>query len=315
MCTAIFDDMLFGRTLDLECSYGESVVITPRGYRFNYLYEKDIRDNAIIGIAHIENGVPLYYDAMNENGLCMAGLNFPKYAVYQPRAEGKTNIASFELIPYILRNSDSVAEAIKLLRDINITSDSFSYELQATPLHWMLADKSGAIVVEATADFLKIHKNDFGVMTNSPDFNYHRINASNYMGLNSKAPINTLYPNVDLENYSRGLGAFGLPGDFSSASRFIRAIYTKSHTCVDKSRINRYFHIMDSVSVPMGCIITDTGEAVYTIYTSCMDMSSCDFYYTTYENRAIKKVGLYDFDLDGNKIIEIKIIENELPSA
>ena len=305
MCTAIFDDELFGRTLDLECSYGENVVITPRGYKFNYLYEKDERDNAIIGIAHTENGVPLYYDGMNENGLCMAGLNFPKYAVYQPHCEGKINIASFEVIPYILRNCDNLNEAIELLKEINITNDSFSPKLKATPLHWMIADKNGAIVVEAVEGFLKIYKNDFGVMTNSPDFSYHRINASNYMMLDSKAHTNTLCPNIQLENYSRGLGAFGLPGDFSSASRFIRAIYAKSHTCVDKNRINRYFHIMDTVSVPKGCIVTDTGDKVYTVYTSCMDMSRCDFYYCTYEDRQVKRVGMYDFDISGERLLII----------
>lgn len=307
MCTAIFDNGLFGRTLDLECSYLENIVITPRMYEFNYLYERDKRDNAIIGVAHIENDVPLYYDAMNENGLCMAGLNFPKYAVYQPHIEKKINLASFELIPYILRNCDNTEEAIQLLKNINITSDSFSPELMTTPLHWMLADKNGAFVVEATENLLKIYKNDFGVMTNSPDFSYHKINASNYMMLNSKAPSNTLCPNINLECYSRGLGALGLPGDFSSASRFIKAIYVKSHTCMDENKIGRYFHIMDSVSVPKGCIITDTGEAVYTVYVSCMDMSRCDYYYTTYKNREIKNVGLFNYDLDTKSLITTKM--------
>ena len=305
MCTAIFDGGLFGRTLDLECSYGESVVITPREYRFNYLYENDKRSNAIVGVAHIENGVPLYYDAMNENGLCMAGLNFPEYAVYQPHCKGKINIASFELITYILRNCDCANEAIELLKDINITNDSFSPALKATPLHWMLADKASAYVIEAVEGFLKIYKNDFGVMTNSPDFNYHRANLSNYMMLDSEPPINRICSSTNLQIYSRGLGAFGLPGDFSSASRFIKGVYVKSHTCVDKNRINRYFRIMDSVSVPKGCIITETGEAVYTVYTSCMDMSSCDFYYTTYENRSIKKIGLYDYNLDCSELCKI----------
>lgn len=306
MCTAIFDNGFFGRTLDLECSYGESVVITPRGYRFKYLYENDTGDNAIIGVAHIENGVPLYYDAMNENGLCIAGLNFPKYAVYQPHIEGKINIASFELIPFILRNCDSVKDAIEILKDINITNDSFSENLPASPLHWMIADKNEAIVVEAMKDCLKIYKNPFGVMTNSPDFNFHKINLSNYMMLDSKAPTNTLC-STELTKYSRGLGAFGLPGDFSSASRFVKGVFVKNHTVTDNDNVGRFFHIMDSVSVPCGCIITDTGDAVYTVYTSCMDISKCDFYYTTYENRDVKKVGMYDFDLNENKIVKIEM--------
>ena len=306
MCTAIFDDGLFGRTLDLECSYGENVVITPRGYKFKYLYEKDNGENSIIGVAHIENGVPLYYDGMNEMGLCMAGLNFPKYAIYQPYRNTKINIASFELIPYILKGCDTVSDAISVLKEINITNDCFSPTLSATPLHWMIVDKNSAIVVESGANGLKIHKNSFGVMTNSPDFDYHRVNLANYMGISGETPENKICKS-ELEIYSRGLGGFGLPGDFSSASRFIRGVFLKNHTVKENDKIGRFFHIMDGVSVPKGCIITDTSEAVYTVYTSCMNTKECSYYYTTYEDRTIKKIDLFDYDLDNVDISSIKI--------
>lgn len=306
MCTAIFDDGLFGRTLDLERSYGENVVITPRGFKFNYLYEKDIRNNAIIGVAHIENGIPLYYDAMNENGLCAAGLNFPKYAIYNKRCQGKINVASFEVIPFILKNCDDVDDTIKLLKDMNITNDSFSSELSATPMHWLIGDKKGVVVVESGVNGIKIHKNPYGVMTNSPDYDYHKVNLSNYMGISGETPENKIC-NVDLQIYSRGLGGFGLPGDFSSASRFVRSVFLKNHTVKEDDKIGRFFHIMDNVSVPKGCIITDTGEAVYTVYTSCMDMVACEYNFTTYDNRNVKNVGLYDYDLDNDKLVTIKI--------
>lgn len=307
MCTAIFDDGLFGRTLDLECSYGENVVITPRGYRFNYLYEKDNGENSIIGVAHIENGVPLYYDGMNETGLCMAGLNFPKYAIYQPYRNTKINIASFELIPYILKSCDTVNDAISIFKDINITNDCFSPTLPATPLHWMIVDKNSAIVVESGVNGLKIHKNPYGVMTNSPDFSYHKANLCNYMGISGETPENKIC-NVDLEIYSRGLGGFGLPGDFSSASRFIRGVFLKNHTVKENDSIRRFFHIMDNLSVPKGCIMTDTSKAVYTVYTSCMDMKNCEYNFVTYENRFIRKVVLYDYELDSNNLIKLKMI-------
>ena len=272
MCTAIFDDSLFGRTLDLEFSYGENVVIAPNGYKFNYLYEKDAKSNGIIGVAHMQNGVPLYYDAMNEKGLCMAGLNFPKYAKYLPYCDKKINLASYEVIPYILRNCDCVKEAIKVFENVNITKDSFSSELVTTPLHFMVADKNECIVIEPRECGLNIHKNKFGVMTNSPDFEFHCVNLSNYMAIDSKTHLNTICKDTDMEVYSRGLGGYGLPGDFSSTSRFVRGVFLKNHTVRDNDKVGRFFHIMDSVSVPKGCIITDTGEAVYTVYTSCMDM-------------------------------------------
>lgn len=306
MCTAIFDDMLFGRTLDLECSYGESIVITPRKYKFKYLYEKDNGENGIIGVAHIQNGMPLYYDGMNEMGLCVAGLNFPKYAVYQSFKEGKINIASFEFIPYILKNCESVEDAITLLEKMNITVDNFSSSLMATPLHWMIVDKKDAIVVESGENGLKIHKNFYGVMTNSPNFEFHKANLSNFMGVSGETPENKIC-NTDIEIYSRGLGGVGLPGDFSSASRFIRGVFLKNHTVKDGDKIGRFFHIMDNLSVPKGCIITDTGESVYTIYTSCMDIKNCEYNFVTYENRCIKKVMLYDYLLDGNELLKFEV--------
>ena len=306
MCTAIYDDGFFGRTLDLECSYGESVVITPRGYKFKYLYENDCGENGIIGVAHIENGVPLYYDGMNEMGLCMAALNFPKYAIYQPYRNTKINIASFELIPYILKSCDTVNDAISILKDINITNDCFSPTLSASPLHWMIGDKNSAIVVESGVNGLKIHKNPYGVMTNSPDFDYHRVNLSNYMGIGGETPENRICK-CELEAYSRGLGGFGLPGDFSSASRFVRGVFLKNHTVKENDGVGRFFHIMDGVSVPKGCVITDTSKAVYTVYASCMDMKKCEYNFITYENRCIKTIGLYDYLLDGNELLKFEV--------
>ena len=306
MCTAIFDDMLFGRTLDLEYSYGESIVITPRGYKFKYLYENDNGENGIIGVAHIQNGMPLYYDGMNEMGLCVAGLNFPKYALYQSFKEGKINIASFEFIPYILKNCESVEDAITLLEKMNITADNFSSSLVATPLHWMIVDKKDAIVVESGENGLKIHKNFYGVMTNSPNFEFHKANLSNFMGISGETPENRIC-NTDIEIYSRGLGGVGLPGDFSSASRFIRGVFLKNHTVKDGDKIGRFFHIMDNLSVPKGCIITDAGESVYTVYTSCMDIKNCEYNFVTYENRCIKKVMLYDYLLDGNELLKFEV--------
>ena len=80
MCTAATyqtKDFYMGRTLDYECSYGEEIVITPRHYPIEFRYaEKNENHYAIIGTAHIAEGYPLYYDAVNEKGLGMAGLNF-----------------------------------------------------------------------------------------------------------------------------------------------------------------------------------------------------------------------------------------------
>ncbi|MBO7304784.1 MAG: choloylglycine hydrolase family protein [Clostridia bacterium] len=315
MCTAISDNggrHLFGRSLDLECSYGESVITLPRAFRFYFAHtEIKYPHYAMIGAGVIHGGVPLYYDGMNEYGLCAAALNFPARAVYQERREGKLNLASFELIPYVLMSCESLSEAREALSELNVTADAVSASLPPTPLHYMISDGTGAVVVEAMADGVHIHENPYGVLTNSPELPYQVLNLSGYMGLDSRAPENRISKEVDPENYSRGLGAYGLPGDYSSTSRFVRAVFLKNHTRPTASGcdVGRMFHIMDSLAVPDGAITLPDGRGVRTVYTSVADTADKIYYFTTYGCRRIRGVRLDK--LEGEFLSSVSIEEHE----
>ena len=65
----------------------------------------------MIGMAHIQNDYPLYYDAVNEKGLCIAGLNFVGNAVYPPVTRGVASVPQYALIPWLLGTCATVAEA------------------------------------------------------------------------------------------------------------------------------------------------------------------------------------------------------------
>ncbi len=123
MCTAATyhtKDFYFGRTLDYDFSYGEEVTITPRSYVFRFRHMCDLEKHyAMIGIAHVAEGYPLYYDAVNEKGLGMAGLNFVGNAYYSEWEQGKENVATYEFIPWILSQCATVKEARALLGRIN----------------------------------------------------------------------------------------------------------------------------------------------------------------------------------------------------
>ena len=97
MCTAATyksKDFYFGRTLDYEFSYGDEITVTPRNYPFNFRYMCVCNSHyAIIGMAHIAENYPLYYDAINEKGLGMAGLNFVGNAIYAEEDRNKNNVA------------------------------------------------------------------------------------------------------------------------------------------------------------------------------------------------------------------------------
>ena len=317
MCTAISDNThrhLFGRTLDLECSYGESVIITPRAFPLEFRYANTLNNHhAIIGVAHLCGRSPLYYDGINEKGLAVAALNFSTSAVYHAARQDKNNVASFELIPLILGSCESIEDATKLLENLNITPDSFSDTLPTSPLHWLIADKSRAVTVESVADGLKIYENPFGVMTNEPPFPYHTANIANYMSLSPAMPENLIYPKAKISPYSRGMGAMGLPGDFSSPSRFTRAVFAKAHTvCRDNAdEISRFFHVMDAVSQPLGCALAEDGRAISTVYTSCADTENCVYYFTTYDCRRIRAVTLTHTDMNSSELTVISMVAKE----
>ena len=231
MCTAITykaDDFYFGRTLDYEHSFGENIVITPRNFIFDF---RDIgimqKHYAIIGMAVVKNDYPLYFDAVNEKGLCVAGLNFVGNAFYDNPTPLKDNIAHFEFIPWILGQCSTIKEVYEKLENINISNIPFSQDLPTAKLHWIIADKSGSITVEAVKDGVKIYVNPVGVLTNNPTFPEQLFNLNNYMNLSTQPPKNKFHKALKLKPYSRGMGALGLPGDTSSASRFVRASFLK----------------------------------------------------------------------------------------
>lgn len=301
MCTAINETRgrhIFGRTLDLECSLGECVAITPRRLPLRFRHLREMREHyALIGTAHVEDGVPLYYDAANEAGLCAAALNFPRLAVYhRPSGEGRS-LASFEVIPAVLARSKSVEEAKRFLSTARITGEPHSERLSASPLHWIFADRSSAITVEQGEGGLKIHDNPYGVLSNSPDFASQVYNLERYLHIISGEDR--------AEMHSKGLGNFGIPGDASSGSRFVRAVFAKEVTTAETERIaaiSRHFHLLSYVSQTSGMTRASDGRAVRTVYTSAFDTEALEYCFTTYEDRRIRSVRL-DSSLADSEIL------------
>ena len=318
MCTAITyntKDHYFGRNLDLEFSYNETVTITPRNYPFKFRKVDDINKHyAIIGMAYVSDNYPLYYDAINEKGLGMAGLNFPNNADYKEEKEDKNNIAPFEFIPYILSQCSNVEEARKLLSKINITKINFSEQLEASPLHWIISDKEFSITVESVKDGLKIYDNPVGVLTNNPTFDMQMFNLNNYMNLSTEEPVNNFSKKLNLDIYSRGMGAIGLPGDLSSASRFVKATFTKMNSISGDSEsesISQFFQILGSVNQQRGCVHMGENKYEITIYSSCCNMDKGIYYYTTYENSQITKIDMFKENLDGKELINYNLIKGQ----
>lgn len=318
MCTAITfktKSHYFGRNLDLDISYNETVTVMPRNFPIHLRKMPSISSHfAMIGMATVIDGIPLYYDATNEKGLSIAALNFPGNAVYHEPVEGKHNVTPFELIPYLLAQCTTVSEVRTLLQSLNITDIPFTSSLPLTPLHWIIADRDETVTVESTADGLRVYDNPVGVLTNNPPFDYHLYNLSNYLNLTPEVPENRFASNVDLTPYSRGMGAIGLPGDLSSASRFVRASFMKSNAvCAggEKESVNQFFHILTSVTHPRGAVRLKNGKYQITVYSSCCNVDKGIYYFTTYENRGIRGIDMNRENLDGDKPISYGINHQE----
>lgn len=310
MCTALTyktKDFYFGRTLDYEFSYGDEIVVTPRAYSFQFR-EMGTMDShyAMIGMAHVEGDCPLYYEAVNEKGLGMAGLNFVGNACYRESCPGKDNVAQFEFIPWILGDCATVKEAGEKLKKVNLTNTHFNEKLPLAQLHWIIADKKEAITVESLSDGLKVYDNPVGILTNNPPFDMQMFQLNNYMNLSAEEPKNLFSDRLPLYTYSRGMGALGLPGDLSSTSRFVRAAFVKMNSVSGDSEgesVSQFFHILGSVDQQRGCCVLEDEKYEITIYTSCCNCDRGIYYYTTYDNHQITAVDMHKEDLDEVKLI------------
>lgn len=318
MCTAITfkaKDFYFGRNLDMECSYGETVCVTPRNYPFIFRNGTVYKNHfSVIGMAVVSDGYPLYYDATNEKGLSMAGLNFPQNAVYYPKSDIKDNVAPFEFIPWILGQCSNIDESLKKLKNLNLWNVPFSEEYPLSPLHWILADREHAVTVEPMKDGLKIYENPMGVLTNNPPYDYHMQNIVNYINLTPNQPENRFGKSIILEPYSLGMGAMGLPGDLSSASRFVKAAFTKVNSVsadTEPESVGQFFHILGSVEQQKGLNRLDNNKYEYTLYSSCCNTEKGLYYYRTYENGSITCVDMHRTDLNGDKIVSYPLIKTQ----
>ena len=313
MCTAVTylnGDFYFGRNLDYDFCYGESVAVAPRKYPF-----RSGDDHfAVIGMAHIRNDYPLYYDAMNENGLCIAGLNFVGNAVYAKPSPERENVAQYEFVPWLLGQCATAAEARRKISGMNMTGEPFSEEMPPSPLHWLIADRNDCFTLEIVRDGVHIYDNPTGVLTNNPPFPMQMAALNNYMQLSPRNTGNRFSEKIPLSEYSRGMGAIGLPGDLSSQSRFVRAAFVRANSVSGKSEdenVSQFFHILTSVEQQRGCCEIDGGKFEITLYSSCCNADKGIYYYTTYGNRAITAVDLNSENLDSGELIRYPLRDRQ----
>jgi choloylglycine hydrolase len=302
--------------MDIEGSFGEEIVLVPRRFPLNFCRIAKLEAHyAVLGMAAVMDGYPLYADAVNEKGLGMAGLHFPDNAYYrETEAKGKYHVAPFELIPWVLSRCATVEEARTILEKTSLIAVPFREDIPLSPLHWLIADRYGAVVLEATRSGLHIYENKTGILTNNPPFPFHLKNLCQYGGLTNTVNKTEFSESFGLLPFGMGLGAFGLPGDYSSASRFVKAAFLTAHTAYHEDateNVTEFFHLLSSVAPVGSSVLTSEGKTHITIYSCCMDAEKGVYYYNTYYNHQITAVDMHKENLDGTALGRYPLIQGE----
>ncbi len=309
MCTAMAyrnNGLYFLRNFDYERSFSQKITAVPKNFPLHFRHQATILEHyGILGVARTEQNIPLFFDAMNEQGLCMAGLNFVGNAFYKKPITGFFNITHFELIFWVLSQCKTVREAEALLKRTSVTNTAFNEATPPAELHWLIADGTETLVAEPTVDGLKIYKNDVHVLTNNPPFSCQREALNQYYGVSSRPPVNRFAENITLKQFSRGMGALGLPGDLSSMSRFVRAAFVLGNTVSSErleTNVSASFHLLSAVEQWRGCCRLLDDSLEYTIYSAVMSTNNKTYYFKTYDGGNIGEVSFHDFPLNGERL-------------
>lgn len=195
MCTGVrFADedgnMYLGRNLDWSFSYGEKIVVTPRGYKTPVAFNATVADpKPVMGVGIIVEGMPMYFDCANDEGLAVAGLNFPGYAQYADApVDGTVNVAAYELPFWIARSFSTVDQVEEALKNVTVVGKQVNEQYPVSLLHWIVGDGKRSIVIEAMADGIHVHHDGVDVLANQPTFDWHTENLRNYLSMDPRIP-------------------------------------------------------------------------------------------------------------------------------
>lgn len=305
MCTAITlqsqsAHVFFGRTMDFSHDIMPRIYTIPSSYVWcDKLHNNLMTDSyRFIGIGQDLDGFLGFFDGVNEKGFAAAALYFAGYAQYNAvTLHDEKQIASVDFLHYILGKCASVKELTSLLKNISIVGIEDPVTNTVAPLHWIATDRSGAcVVIEPTKNGLELIDNPIGVMANSPDFYWHMTNLKNYTEASPTQTEEVFWDNIQLRPFGQAAGTSFLPGGFTAPARFVRTAYLKSHLPKPKDSreaIAACFHIMESVSIPKGAVVTNRNTFDYTKYTAFINTYTCEYFYKTYDDINVRTASLW----------------------
>ncbi|CAM4245964.1 choloylglycine hydrolase family protein [Erysipelothrix inopinata] len=314
MCTNITlkssdNTVLMARTMDFSFALDPEMMVYPRNFKLNFAFNEPLEHHyAFLGLSK-NIGVFALADGINEHGLTAAALYFEGYATYESTVVEGKSIAPNDIVMWMLAKCKTVEDVKEVFQTHHLVELKLEFLGMIPPLHWVFQDIEGnSIIVEPLEDGIKIYENKLGVLTNSPDYGWHKTNVRSYIGLDpAQVEPRTIY-GENFKAFGQGSGTFGLPGDLTPPSRFVKALYSKLSTkkaANEAELVVAASHILNNVDIPKGSVVTQRKTIDYTQYTAYMISNTQTYYYRLYDSLNTEVVNLNDFDLDGNEIIKV----------
>ena len=318
---------VYGRTMEFGIPLKSEVMVSPRNFDFKGVGIDGKAGSglnwkskyAVAGMNAL--GQPIVVDGINEKGMTGGLMNAPNTAVYQKptQAESANSIASYQMLIYALSNYATVDEVKKGFSQLMVNSSTLGAYKGVVQVRMQLHDSTGkSIVVEYLKGQLVVTDNPTGVMTNDPAFAEQLNNIGNYANLSKVERDPVVINGVKFAPPSSGSGLHGLPGDYLSPSRFIRALFLSSSVPTNvptAQQVNSAWHVLGSFDIPPGAVTLPAsnpyggGSGGYetTEWTVVADNKNLVYYVKPYENTVVQAYDLKKADLNSKTIQTVKM--------
>jgi choloylglycine hydrolase len=297
--------VIVARSMEFAMDLQSNLRTSPRGRAFN-LQTDDGKPaaswKAKYGYVFLDGmQVDAVIDGMNEAGLTIEDLFFPNFAGYQtvPAGQESKGLPYIHFGDWVLGNFKTVDEVRSALNNILVYAAKIPGQGDTIfPLHFAIYDASGkGIVVEYTHGQLNLY-DSVGVMTNSPSYEWHLLNLTNYVHLTPTNPAPIAVDGMQFGATGQGYGMIGMPGDVSPPSRFVKMaalLHVALPANDDMQAINLAEHIINNVDIPFGLVREPQSDKYISESTEWVvfkDLTHRMFYYRTYTNMSLQGVNL-----------------------
>jgi choloylglycine hydrolase len=317
---------VYARSMEFEYQMNSDILIVPRAQRFSCSFDQKTSGMSYstrFGFIGLNQSLAPSFvnDGMNEKGLVVGALYLPHVAQYPKLniAKRQKTLAPWELPNYILGTCACIQDVRVRIKDLVVANISVpGYKDFVVPLHFWISDSSGqAIVVEYIQGELQISDNPVGVMTNSPQFSWHLLNLSNYCKMTPQSPSGLSFGNLSVAPISQGAGLSGLPGDYTSVSRFVKAAVFKQFAAPAKSAfeaVQTGFHILNTFDIFQGLIVDPSDPshpplAETTQWVVVHDKLNLTSFFRTYGGQKIQTLDFRKIDFNAKELKVIKLAQ------